>query len=292
MREPMHVGILGAGYTGLSLAAELLNRGQVVTLVARRGDRLEATAAAMTPRPLVKAASTTEPAALKAALGGVDRLVHLAPPPPGESPLEDAARVNEALPRTCDRVVYGSTTGVFLVPDDRLEWVDEDWPAEPKTPRGKARLAYELGLQQTASAPVYIVRIAGIYGPGRTMADRLRSGEMVFWEGGRLTSRIHRDDLARLLAEMVTHSAPPPRIVACDEAPAETLAVARWTADVLGLPPPRVMPESEAVAQLSPMALEFRRGGKRCRSLHRAALMGALEYPTYKEGIRASLLKA
>jgi nucleoside-diphosphate-sugar epimerase len=280
---------LGAGYAGRALAAELTAAGHEVIAIGRSEPPLLALAAALGERVLPRPASTADASGLSAALDGAERVVLLAPPPREGEPEDDAARVMAALPRDVDRVVYGSTTGVFRIPDDPAVWVDEDWPAGPRGRRGRARLAYEQALMATSPGPVHTVRIAGIYGPGRTLAPKLERGELVLFEGGPVTSRIHRDDLARLLAAMVLDPAPPPRVVATDEAPAPTLEVARFTAELMGLPLPPVLSLDEASKRLSPAALELRMGGKRCRSLHRPSLIGALRYPSYREGVRAAL---
>lgn len=284
----MRIGILGAGYTGAALAHRLAGRDRVV-VIGRRAGPVAELAAAVGPNTEPRVATTEDPDALRVALAGLDRVVHLAPPPREGDPAADAARVVAALDPATDRLVYGSTTGVFEVPEDPMTWVDEDWPAGPTGRMGRARLAYEEVLAETAFCPVHIVRIAGIYGPGRTLAQRLREGSLVTSKGGRPTSRIHRDDLARLLEAMVRADAPPPRVVACDELPAPTENVARFTAALLGLPEPEARVEAQADAQRSPMAREFARSGKRCRSLYREALIGPLLYPSYREGVPASL---
>lgn len=290
----MRVGILGAGYTGRALASELIEAGHEVVAVGRNHAPLVALSAVHGERVIPRVASTTDRDALRAALDGVDRVVHLAPPPREAPPEDDAAGLAGALPRGCDRVVYGSTTGVFVRPDPAREgegdgWVDEDTPAGPSGRLGRQRYAYERALLDLAPSPVHIVRIPGIYGPGRTLADKLLAGDLLLFEGGSVTSRIHRDDLARILAAMVLSEAPPPLVLACDDLPAKTLEVARFTARLLGMPPPAVLSREQAEAQMSEMAKELRLHGKRCRSLYRADLIGPLRYPSYREGVAASL---
>ncbi|MEL6185936.1 MAG: hypothetical protein AAFU79_15030, partial [Myxococcota bacterium] len=102
-------------------------------------------------------------------------------------------------------------------------------------------------------------------------------------------SRIHRDDLARILSAMVLHAAPPPLMVACDERPATTLEVASFAAAQLGLDLPEVLSREEASKAMSARARELRMNGKRCRSLYREDLIGPLDYPTYQEGIASAL---
>lgn len=153
-------------------------------------------------------------------------------------------------------------------------------------PRGARRLRYERRLQ-ASGLPVRVVRIAAIYGPGRGMRAALDRGMLLF-EDGPLTSRIHVEDLARLLISMTGPEAPE-LVVACDEKPAPTLEVARYLCGLLGRPMPEVLTQEEALAQMSPQARELRTQGRRCRSKWRHVLVGPLRYPTYREGLAADL---
>ena len=284
----VRIAVVGSGYSGAQAARYMAERGHAVVAVGRRPEPLHALAAEI-GRVEARVADVQQPAELQRALQGADRLLLLVPPPREGDPSAAAAAVLAALPRSVDRVVYGSTTGVYAPPEDPEVWVDEHAPVGPAGRLGRARRVYEESLLENASAPVHLVRIAGIYGPGRTLAERLRAGTFAGTEGARPTSRIHRDDLARLLVEVVLAEAPPPIVLACDEHPATTLEVARFTAVQLGLPPPPAVSAAEADRRSSPIAREFRAGGKRCRSLYRESLIGPLRFPSYREGVPASL---
>ena len=191
-----------------------------------------------------------------------------------------------ALPPSLQTFVYGSTTGAFgAIEGD--PWIDEDTPSGRLGERGQRRLAYEEGLRAFVD-PLKVVRIAGIYGPGRTIWAALQRPNFVLFEGGPPTSRTHVEDLAALLQAMGDPSAPS-LAVACDEAPAPTLEVARFACALLKVPCPEPLSLDEARQQLSPAALEMRMGGRRCRSKVRPALVGPLRYPTYKTGLAAAL---
>src|SRR5262249_20452521 len=100
---------------------------------------------------------------------------------------------------------------------------------------------------------------------------------------------IHMEDLARILEAMCSPTAPD-LVVACDEEPAETLEVARYTCRLIGVPAPEPIPIEDARRLMSPQAIELRFGGPRCRSSVRPDLIGPPAYPSYREGLRASLL--
>ena len=103
-----------------------------------------------------------------------------------------------------------------------------------------------------------------------------------------MTSRIHVHDLARLLVAL-TGPQVPGLVVGCDERPARTVEVAAYTCELLGRPMPPIHSKEEALAGMSSQAREMRTAGRRCRSLHREALIGALRYPSYREGMRDAL---
>ena len=273
--------VLGCGYTGLRLARALREQGQPVTATTTRSERLEALAGVGVD-PVVL--DFGRPETVRIALAGVRRLIHLAPPTPGRVEAE-VELIRQSAP---DLAVlgYGSTTGAFGEQASE-QWVDETSKAGPLGARGQLRADYERALMQ-AGLPTKVVRIAGIYGPGRTLREGLRDRSLVLFEGGPPTSRVHVDDLVRLLLAMNEPSAPA-LVVGCDERPATTLEVARYTAGLIGLDLPTPRSLEEVRQTMSPAALEMRLGGRRCRSLVRPELIGPLLYPSYVEGVPASL---
>ncbi len=276
----MKVGVLGAGFTGLRLCRRLVEAGHDVRGARRSSSGLQQVAEVGAAGFAVDLDSG---AGLEAFTSGLDTLVHLVPPPDAAGIEAQIERMRPCLP---ERVVYGSTTGVF----GRVEgWIDETTEPGLRGERGERRYLYERALRGTDRS-VRVVRIPGIYGPGRTL-DRSLARGMLLFEDGPFTSRIHVDDLARGLEAMLEPEAPE-LLLCCDEEPAPTLDVARYTLSLLGRPLPEVVSKQEASERLSPTALEMRMSGRRCRSVRRADLMGDLTYPTYREGVRASLIAA
>jgi nucleoside-diphosphate-sugar epimerase len=276
------VGILGCGYSGVRLAERLVRDGHD----ARGSVRSEEKRTALERRGIdARVADLADADSLRAFAQGLDALVHLAPPPAVEEVHDEVDRLQAALPECVERVVYGSTTGVFGRVDG---WIDERTPPGPRAARGEKRARYEEALAATGR-PTRIVRIAGIYGPGRTTKHAIDRG-LVLFEGGPPTSRVHVADLARILAAMLRDDAPE-LVIACDDAPAPTLEVARYVLGCLDEPMPPVLTREEAEAQMSPAAREMRLGGRRCRSVERSGLIGDLTYPTYRQGMKAALIE-
>lgn len=281
----MRVTILGCGYSGGRLLERLVARGDAVRATTTSTGRLEALRAAGA-EPLQLDLDDPD-APLEAAIGDAEAVVLLAPPS-ARGPLEPLAkRLAAAAGPQLVSFVYGSTTGACGAPPSPDAWIDEATPAGVLAPRGARRAEQEAALEATG-LPLRVLRIAGIYGPGRTLVGPLSSGELQLFHGGPPTSRVHVDDLARLLEALLRPDAPR-LVIACDEAPAPTLEVARFTANLTGQPLPRILSLDEARRRLSPASIEMRLGGRRCRSLERARLIGPLLHPTFREGVRASL---
>lgn len=276
----MRVGIIGAGYTGQFLARRLIANGHSVMAGRRSNEGLEGLRSAGAE---TRSVDLSDGRGLDA-FGTCDVLVHLAPPPELDEIEGEVARMAGRLGSI--PLVYGSTTGAFGRQPAET-WIDEDTASGPLQPRGRRRVAYAEALTSAGFA-VRRVFIAGIYGPGRSMFESLQRG-LVLFEGGPSTSRVHVEDLAELLEAQLGPDGVD-RVIACDEAPAPTLEVARFAAELAGWTLPPVLTLEAAKAEMSEMAKELRLNGRKCRSLHRPRQLPRLRYPSYREGLRACWL--
>lgn len=178
--------------------------------------------------------------------------------------------------------LYGDTGG---------DWIDESAPDTPGTERGFARQAAEQQWSAFAAArgvPLALFRIAGIYGPGRSVLDQLRAGTAQrIVKPGQVFNRIHAQDLGRIAAACAqTRLAGP--ILLSDAEPASQSEVLAHGARLLGLAPPPEIPYDSAT--LSPMARSFYAENKRLRSRRIGPELGlTLRYPTYRDGLAAIL---
>lgn len=179
--------------------------------------------------------------------------------------------------RGAARVVYLSTTGVY---GDAME-VDETTPVQPRTGRQRARVRTEEAVLGGPWSGM-VLRPAAIYGPGRGIHVAMARGEFFLaGDGGNYVSRIHVDDLAAaaeaaLLADI--EGAWP----VADGHPCTSREIAEFCARLLGLP----VPESRGVDELS----ETRRANRRVNGAAVLRRLGiTLRYPSYREGIPASL---
>lgn len=182
-------------------------------------------------------------------------------------------------------VVYGERDG---------GWVDEDTPPAPSQERGRRRLAAETAWCAFAgSRAVDVFRLAGIYGPGRSAFDTIRSGQARrIIKRGHEFGRIHRDDIAAaVLAAMRQDRAPGRRILnLADDTPAETATVIEEAARLLGVAPPPAIAFTDAAPAMSPMARSFWAENRKVASRKTQSMLGfTWRYPSYREGLRAIL---
>ncbi len=279
-----HLLIFGLGYTGEAVARAALAQGLSVAATSR--------APARAPFPGLRLLAFADAAA------EIARATHLlATAPPGEDAdgadpvLAAHAAAIAAAPRL-RWAGYYSTTGVYGDRDGG--WVDEATPPAPSQDRSRRRLAAEVAWSALAGRiAVDLFRIAGIYGPGRSVLDDLRAGRARrILRPGHMFSRIHRDDIAAAtLAAMRTAAGPGVRVLnLADDEPAESAAVVEEAARLLGLKPPEPIPFATIEAQMSPIARSFWQENRRVASARTQAVLGLRwRYASYREGLRAIL---
>jgi len=258
------VVILGCGYTGRRVARRMLHCGHRVMVTVRNPSSVEDLRQ----------------------LGA--RVVEFDLTQAGSLEIPDGALVLHSIPGFATglfsriagqprRVVYLSTTGVYGAVRD----VDETTSPDPDTESAKQRLAVEeevLGGHWSS----LVLRPAAIYGPGRGIHVSMREGRFqLAGTGDNFVSRIHVGDLAAhaeaaLLSE-VTGAYP-----VGDELPCTSREIAEYCAQLLGVAMPPSVPRDTLH--------ETRRADRRVDgSAIRRLLNVTLQYPTYREGLAASL---
>ncbi len=293
--------VFGLGYSARVFADRLRARGWAVAGTTRS----EAAAAALRAEGFEvvifdRAQPLADPAA---ALAGTTHLLVSVPPDEAGDPVAELHGRDIAACRSIAWAGYLSTTGVY---GDRAGgWVDEDSALAPTSDRAERRVAAERAwreLHQTSghqtsghqtsghqmsSLPLHVFRLAGIYGPGRSAFDRVRAGTAKrIHKPGQMFSRIHVDDLARVLEASIARPHPGRIYNVCDDAAAAPAEVITTACELLGVAPPPLVPI--AAAELSAMALSFYRDNKRVSNRRIKEELGvALAYPDYKAGLQA-----
>ena len=228
----------------------------------------------------------------RALLADATHLLSSVPPDATGDPVLDMHANDIAAARGLRWVGYLSTTGVYG--DRGGGWVDEASPLLPTGERGRRRLAAEnrwLDLWRQHGIPVHIFRLAGIYGPGRSALDAVRSGQARrIVKPGQVFSRIHVADIAQFLEASMARPAPGAIYNVCDDDPAPPDEVVAFACELLGVAAPPPVPIEQA--ELSEMARSFYADNKRVSNRRIKQELGvSLRYPSYREGL-AALLKA
>lgn len=229
--------------------------------------------------------------ALLAAIEAADIILTSAAP--GEAGDPFLGPLGEALTAAPGKgaLVYLSTIGVYG--DSGGAWIDESAPLATTAPRGKRRIEAEAGWQALGAAtgrPAAVLRLGGIYGPGRNALRDARDGTARCIErDGQVFNRIHVDDIAGAIHAVIRRGFNGAVNVVDDE-PSASCAPVRFAAELLGLPAPEAVPFDEAARSMSAMALSFWSDNRRVRNerLH-ALLGGGLAYPSYREGLTGLL---
>jgi nucleoside-diphosphate-sugar epimerase len=178
---------------------------------------------------------------------------------------------------------YLSSTGVYG--DTGGAWVDESAPTGTgrRTARAEADAAWlALGAR--------VLRLPGIYGPGRSALERVLAGRAHRVDlPGQVFSRVHVDDIAQGCA--IALAAAPGVYNLADDCPSSQNAVIEEACRLLGQEPPPLQSLDEV--QLSPMARAFYAENRRvANGKARRTLGWAPCYPSYREGLRACLAAA
>jgi nucleoside-diphosphate-sugar epimerase len=281
---------LGLGYSAQHYLARFGHRHDRIIGTARSRERAAA-AGKHVGLPLEGLAFDGRAASneLAAALDDADALLVSIPPTESGDPVLAALSGPIARASRLQTIVYLSTVGVYG--DHGGGWVDEDTEPRPLSARSQARRAAELawqGLAQHGARRVGILRIAGIYGPGRNALVQLQRGSARhIVKPGQIFNRIHVADLTQAIDAMLLGPAEGVFNVADDE-PAPPQDVLAFAAELIGcaLPPP--IPFGQAQASVTAMALSFYAENKRVRNARLKTELGVkLRYPSYREGLRA-----
>jgi nucleoside-diphosphate-sugar epimerase len=264
--------VFGPGYSGAALAGAAASAGFHVIAIARQTD----------------AADT------RAALSLATHVLSTVPPDEHDDPVLSRYGTDLTQAPALRWAGYLSTTGVYG--DRGGDWVDEATTPAPRSARAAQRVAAEAAWARLADrCAVDLFRLGGIYGPGRSAFDELRAGRARrIVKPGHAFARIHRDDIVQaVLAAMRQPRAACVRVLhLVDDEPAESAAVIEEAARLLNMPPPPAIQYEIALTTKSPMARSFWAENRKVSSRATCAALGiAWRYPTYREGLRAILVK-
>ena len=172
------------------------------------------------------------------------------------------------------RLIFTGSTSVYSQVDGG--WVTEDSPAEPDRETGRILLEAE---KIALEAGGVVARLAGIYGPGRSvLLKKFLDGSALLEAGGnRWINQIHRDDGALALLRLAQHEAAAGIYNVCDDTPTTQREIYGWIADHLNRPLP---PEG-------PADLNRKRGwtSKRISNARLRSIGWSPRYPGYRDAL-------
>jgi len=288
MANSPHLFCFGLGFSARVFAEDRLSIGWTVSGTCQGADKQrDLQAAGITAHLFDQRRPLPE-----AAFAGVTHVLVSVPPDADGDPVLDAHADDLAAMPGLEWLGYLSTTGVYG--DTGGKMVDETAPTRPDVERSRRRALAEaawLDLQRAHDVPVQVFRLAGIYGPGRSLLDTVRAGRAKRVDKpGHVFSRIHVEDIARVLAASIARPRPGAVYNLCDDAPAPPAEVTEFACGLLGVEVPPLIPFAEAEKAMSAMARSFWADNRRVdNGLIKRELGVALKYPDYQSGLRAIL---
>ncbi len=281
--------IVGCGYIGRRLATRASGEGDRVSGTVRSESSLQALRAIGIDALRVDLDRGGLPSGRTAG----ERIYYLAPPP-AEGGIDTRMRhfiagfTVSGQPR---RIVYISTTGVYG--DCQGEWVDESRAVNPQVDRAQRRWDAEQQLRawrDASGGELVILRVAGIYGPGKLPLARLRKGiPMVAEADAPWTNRIHAEDLVETCVQAMQHGVDGAVYNVSDGHPGNMTDYFNRVADLAGLERPATISLEQAREALSPGLMSYLGESRRLSNRRMREELGVkLRYPTLDEGLPAS----
>lgn len=283
----MRALIVGCGYVGLELGAQLIQQGHEVWGMRRGGEGAKEMQAAGI-RPIVGDVSED---GLAKTDGNFDWVANVVSSSKGG--VEDYQRayvqgnrklVAWARERGVKKLVYTSSTSVYGQLDGSA--VKETSPAQPTSETGKLLVDAEKVLLEAApTVPAVVLRVAGIYGPGRghLFKQFLKNEAKIPGKGERFINMIHRDDVARAVIAALKSGRAGEIYNVVDDEPVAMVHFFRWLAETLGKWMPPFGPEEEGERKRAVT-------NKKVQNRRMKVELGvALKYPTYRQGYTAEI---
>lgn len=281
--------IVGCGYLGRRVARREREHGNPVVALVRSA---ESAAALTLPGVEVRRVDLDDASTLAGLPTQAVILYYFAPPPSSGRSDPRISRFLSAIGADAmpARIVLVSTSGVYG--DCHGEWVDESRPARPDADRAHRRFDAETRLRHWAgehAVPFVILRVPGIYGPGRLPVERLTRRQPVLREAeSPWSNRVHVDDLARACLAAARHGASGAVYNVSDGHPSTMTDYFNKVADAMGLPHPPQITMAEARAQLSEGMQSYLAESKRLDNRRMREELGVEpQYPDLAQGLAA-----
>jgi nucleoside-diphosphate-sugar epimerase len=275
MSSPIQVAILGAGYVGTATARALAGAGAQVWAVRRSAQPAEAgihwLRGDVAGGNLSGLPARLDAVLLTVAPGATSGYDGTYPP---------SARCALSLFRASGAraLIYTSSTGVYG--GESGAWVAEDSPRRGAGGGGAALIEAEDVLLDAALPGITVLRVAGIYGPGRDSRARYADPSRLPMRGEYWVNMIHRDDIVAVIQFLLPGTAAPRALNLADGTPTLAADIARWVAARRGIDPGTLRFGNDA---------ERSRSNQRVSTTVLAATGWRPRYPSFREGFTDGL---
>jgi len=281
--------IVGCGYIGRRIARLWRERGAGVTCLVRSPD----SCAALAGEGYAASVVSLDDVSAIDLHDSADAILYYLVPPPGGGIADTRARnfissLQQGPPPAM--IVYMSATSVYSETGGGT--VTEASPAEPESAMGKRRLDAEQAFREygeQTGAAVIVLRVSGIYGPGRLPLMQVSQGQpLLREEESGPSNRIHADDLAAVCLAAADRGLSGDLFNVSDGHPSSMTSYFNACADLLGYPRQPQVSLAEARQVMSPLMLSYvteSRVVDNSRMLDRLGVR--LQYPTTREGLPA-----
>jgi nucleoside-diphosphate-sugar epimerase len=279
--------IAGCGYIGTRVARAWKDSGAEVTCLVRSAEHQ----AVLASEGLATRSCRFDDAADIPVLDVAGSIVYYFVPPPGGGSADSRARhfcsaISGSAPPA--RIIYMSATSVYSETGGGI--VTEESATEPQSPMGKRRLDAEqafLEYGRTTGTPVIILRVSGIYGPGRLPLMQISQGQPLLNEAeSGPSNRIHADDLATVCLAAADRGEGGEIFNVSDGHPSSMTSYFNACADLLGYPRQPQVSMAEAHRVMSPLMLSYVSDSRvvdNSRMLERLDVK--LKYPSMLDGL-------
>ena len=280
--------IFGCGYSARFVAQNLISQGWTVFGTTRSTEKFNELL-----KLKIKPLLWDDVAKINAVLiNGCSLLTSIAPKLSRDVGLDRLSDFLTKCKYKIDWIGYMSSTGVYG--DRSGGWVNEESVLDTNTIQGKARIEAEKKWQKFADqigAPLFIFRIAGIYGPGRSIFDRLKAGKAKkIIKKDQFFNRIHVEDIGGAISLSILQTEFAGVVNLSDDLPAAGGDVIDEAAKIMKIEPPPQINFSET--DLTDMAKSFYSESKRVSNKKLTQTLNySLKHPTYLSGLRGIFIE-
>ena len=276
----MRMMIFGAGFSGRAIAAAAQAQGATVAGTTRSAEKC-ATLETAGIRPFLFDGSALSPELEREMAEATHLVQSIAPGREGDALVRLTASDLRARMPKLQWIGYLSTIGVYG--DRQGEWVDESASTRPVPERSRERVVAEdawMKIGGDAGLPVAVLRLSGIYGPGRNAFVNLEKGTARrLIKPGQVFNRIRVEDIGRAALFLANRGTGGVFNITDDE-PAPPQDVITEAARLMGVTPPPEQPFE--TAELTPMARSFYGENKRVSNRRIKAEGFEFRFPNYR----------